>query len=107
MRLADRLVSEPAFQLVAVSCGSGGDENLEDLARETRQFLAARQLAISAWSLSDPLAASLFASTYGLEAFPTTYLIGPDARVRRVWTGYRSSDEAEIAATIVTLLKER
>jgi thiol-disulfide isomerase/thioredoxin len=107
VRLADRLVSEPAFQLVAVSCGSGGDENLEDLARETRQFLAARQLAISAWSLSDPLAASLFASTYGLEAFPTTYLIGPDARVRRVWTGYRSSDEAEIAATIVTLLKER
>ncbi|MCE9629406.1 MAG: TlpA family protein disulfide reductase [Planctomycetia bacterium] len=107
VRIADRLAGEPAFQLVAVSCGSGGDETLDDLARETREFLAARQLAVSAWALSDPLAASLFASAYGLEAFPTTYLIGPDARVRRVWTGYRSSDEADIAAAIVTLLKEQ
>jgi hypothetical protein len=42
-----------------------------------------------------------------LEAFPTTYLVGPDARVRRVWTGYRSSDEADIAAAIVAILKEQ
>ena len=30
-----------------------------------------------------------------------------DARVRRDWTGYRSSDEADIAAAILVLLKEQ
>jgi cytochrome c biogenesis protein CcmG/thiol:disulfide interchange protein DsbE len=104
VRIAERLAEEPRFQFVAVSCGSGGDD--ADLGRETRAFLAARQLPITAWALSDPLAAALFASAYGLEAFPTTYLIGADARVRRVWTGYRASDEADIAAAIVAALKE-
>ena len=37
---------------------------------------------------------------------PTTYLIGPDSRVRRVWNGYRSSDEADMAAAILRLLQE-
>lgn len=104
VRIAERLAGEPRFQFVAVSCGSGGDD--ADLGRETKAFLAARQLPIAAWALSDPLATALFASAYGLEAFPTTYLIGADARVRRVWTGYRASDEADIAAAIVTALKE-
>jgi thiol-disulfide isomerase/thioredoxin len=105
VRIATSLATEPRFQLVAVSCGSGGDDG--DLRRETTAFLAARQLAIAAWGFADPLATTLFASAYGLEAFPTTYLVGPDARVRRVWTGYRSSDEADIAAAIVAILKEQ
>jgi len=105
VRTAERLAGEPRFQLVAVSCGAGTDD-AADLARDTRQFLSARQLAIPAWGFADPLAMSLFASAYGLEAFPTTYLIGPDRRVRRVWTGYRGSDEADIAASIVALLRE-
>ena len=88
-----------------MSCGSGGNDG--DLRRETTAFLAARQLAIAAWGFADPLAMTLFASAYGLEAFPTTYLVGPDARVRRVWTGYRSSDEPDIAAAIVAILKEQ
>lgn len=104
VRIAGSLAEEPRFQLVAVSCGAGGDD--ADLARETAGFLAARHLPIEAWAFSDPLAASLFASAFGLEAFPTTYLIGTDGRVRRVWTGYRSRDEAEIAAAILAALKE-
>jgi thiol-disulfide isomerase/thioredoxin len=104
VRIAERLAKEPRFQLVAVSCGSGGDG--DDLGSETKAFLTSRQLPIAAWGFADPLATTLFASAYGLEAFPTTYLIGPDARVRRVWTGYRSSDEADIAASIVVLLRE-
>ncbi len=104
VRIAGSLAAERRFQLVAVSCGAGGDD--ADLARETAAFLEARQLPIEAWAFTDPLAASLFASAHGLEAFPTTYLIGPDGRVRHVWTGYRSRDEAEIAAAIVAMLKE-
>lgn len=105
VRIAQRLSGEPRFQLIAVSCGSGGDD--ADLARETASFLTARQLPIAAWGFSEAVAALHFSMACGLEAFPTTYLIGPDTRVRRVWTGYRSSDEADIAAAIVALLKEQ
>ena len=58
-----------------------------------------------AYVFSDPVAADLLATTLGLEALPATYLIGPDATVRRVWIGYRPRDEAEIAAAIVAALK--
>jgi len=105
VRISQRLNEEPRFQLIAVSCGSGGDD--ANLARETTSFLSARQLPIAAWGFSEAVIATHFSLAYGLEAFPTTYLIGPDARVRRVWTGYRSSDEADIAAAILVLLKEQ
>jgi thiol-disulfide isomerase/thioredoxin len=105
VRISQRLNEEPRFQLIAVSCGSGGDD--ANLARETTSFLAARQLPIAAWGFSEAVIATHFSLAYGLEAFPTTYLIGPDARVRSVWTGYRSSDEADIAAAILVLLKEQ
>jgi thiol-disulfide isomerase/thioredoxin len=105
VRISQRLNEEPQFQLIAVSCGSGGDD--ANLARETTSFLSARQLPIAAWGFSEAVIATHFSLAYGLEAFPTTYLIGPDARVRRVWTGYRSSDEADIAAAILVLLKEQ
>jgi len=105
VRIAQRLAGEPRFQFIAISCGSGGDD--ADLARETTSFLAARQLPIAAWGFSEAVVATHLSLAYGLEAFPTTSLIGPDARVRRVWTGYRSSDEADIAAAILVLLKEQ
>jgi cytochrome c biogenesis protein CcmG, thiol:disulfide interchange protein DsbE len=104
-RLAGRLAAEPAFQLVAVACGSGGEEP-DELAHDTHEFLTSQNLSIRVWAFGTPLAASLFASAYGLEAFPTTYLIGPDARVRRVWRGYRPADEADIAAAVLAALKE-
>jgi thiol-disulfide isomerase/thioredoxin len=102
-RLASRLADEPSFQLLAVSCGS---DDPDEVARETRAYLEARQLPLAAWAFADPLARSLFASAHGLSGLPTTYLVGPDARVRRVWVGYRSRDEADMAAAIVELLKE-
>lgn len=102
-RLATQLDREPRFQLVAVSCGSG---DLDELAAETSAFLVEHNLPLRPWGFADPLARSLFASTYGLDAFPTTYLLGPDARVRQVWVGYRSRDEAEMAQAVLRLMKE-
>jgi thiol-disulfide isomerase/thioredoxin len=106
-RLAARLTGEARFQLVAISCGSTGDEPAEALAAETRGFLAGQRLAIDAWVFADPLAFSVFASQVNLEAFPTTFLVGPDARVRAVWVGYRPGDEAAMAAAVLALLKEQ
>jgi len=102
VRMAARLASEPGFQFVPVSCGSG---DYEDLAADTRDYLARNNLPVTAWAFPDPVAASVFASAYGLQAFPTTYLIGPDTRIERVWVGYRPRDEADMAAALVEALK--
>lgn len=104
VRIARRLAAEPRFQLIAVSVGSGGDD--ADLASETRSFLASRQMPIAAWGFTEAVAATHFSLAFELRGVPATYLVGPDSRIRRTWTGYRSSDEADMAAAIVGLLKE-
>lgn len=103
-RLATQLADEPRFQLVAVSCGT---DDLDELAATTAAYLVEHKLPLRPWGFADPPARSLFASAYGLEAFPTTFLIGPDSRVRQVWVGYRSRDEADIAQAVLRLLKDR
>ncbi|MFM9195034.1 MAG: TlpA family protein disulfide reductase [Planctomycetia bacterium] len=111
VRLADRLRGEPAFQLVAVSCGGRPPEDMPALAASTTAFLdeAVREpqrSAIEPWSDPDGRVRMIFSASFGFEAFPTTYLIGPDATIRQVWVGYRSRDEADIARALVDLLKE-
>jgi thiol-disulfide isomerase/thioredoxin len=110
VRLADRLRSEPAFQLVAVSCGGRAPEDMAALTESTHAFLKeavspAQRSAIEPWADPDGRTRMIFSASFGFEAFPTTYLIGPDARVRQVWVGYRSSDESDIARAIVAALK--
>lgn len=102
-RLATRLAAEPDFHLLAVSCGS---DDPAELATETRAFLDQSGLAIDAWAFADPLGRATFSAAHGLTALPTTYLVGRDGRVRRVWVGYRARAEAEMAAAIVQLLGE-
>jgi thiol-disulfide isomerase/thioredoxin len=94
-RIAARLSDEARFQLVAVSCGAGGPDDLEEITADTTRFLSRERIAIEPWC--DPR---------GIEAFPTTYLIGADGCIRRVWMGYRSRDEADISAAVVEVLKE-
>lgn len=105
-RLAARLADEPRFQLIAISCGNGGPDDLDDLRAETRRFLASRSLTLEPWADPHGVARLLFQASFGLQAFPTTYLIGPDARIRRVWVGFRERDEADIAQAIMAALKE-
>ena len=104
VRIAQGLADEERFQFVPVSIGVGGED--DDLTAETTRFLASQRLETTAWIFSDPLAGMMFSESIGLTSLPTTYLIGPDARIRRVWNGYRPRDEADIAAAIVSLLKE-
>ena len=108
VRLADRLRNEPVFQLVAVSCSP---EDMATLTESTNAFLKeavspAQRSAIDPWADPDGRTRMIFSASFGFDAFPTTYLIGPDARVRQVWVGYRSRDEADIARAIVAALKE-
>ncbi len=106
IRLAERLQDEPRFQLIAISCGGGGRDDLGQLREETTAFLAAAGLDLDAWA--DPSASTrqAFASQLGFAAYPTTYLIGPDARLLAVWQGYSSTVEAEIARAVAAALKQ-
>jgi thiol-disulfide isomerase/thioredoxin len=105
-RLAERLRAEPAFQLVAVSCGSGGYDDPDRLAALTGDFLAEQRLAIDAWADPDGRVRMIFQSAYAFNAYPTTYLIGPDGRIRAAWSGYRQRDEADMARAVVAALKD-
>lgn len=105
VRLAARLADEPRFQLVAVSCGTGPRDDLEVIREETLSFLRERKLEIVPWADPDGRTRFQFAATMDFSAYPTTYLIGPDATVRKVWVGYRSRDEADIAAAVFALLQ--
>jgi thiol-disulfide isomerase/thioredoxin len=111
VRLADRLRSEPAFQLIAVSCGGRAPEDMASLSESTNAFLReavspSQRSAIEPWADPDGSTRLLFSASFGFDAFPTTYLVGPDATIRQVWVGYRSRDEADIARAIVVTLKE-
>ncbi len=104
-RIAGRLAKEPAFQLVAVSCGGGGPDEITEITDTTRGFLAQQKIALDAWVDPSGMARLIAAETLGFSAYPTTYLVGPDARVRAVWVGYRSRDEADMARAIVEALR--
>jgi thiol-disulfide isomerase/thioredoxin len=106
-RIAGRLAEEPAFQLVAVSCGGSGPDEITEITDTTRAFLAQQKIALDAWADPSGMARMIAAETLGFSAYPTTYLVGPDARVREVWIGYRSRDEADMARAVVEALRER
>ena len=105
VRLAARLADEPRFQFVAVSCGTGPRDDLDVIREETLSFLRERKLELVPWADPDGRTRFQFAATMDFSAYPTTYLIGPDATVRQVWVGYRSRDEADIATAVITLLR--
>ena len=103
-RLADRLADEPRFQLLAVSCGFDGPDDLEQLQQSTQQFLAKQQIRLDTWGDPTGFARMAVSETLGFDAFPTTYLIGPDGLVHAAWVGYRARDEADMARAILALL---
>jgi len=105
-RLASRLADEPRFQLIAVSCGGGKRDDVDQLRSETEAFLKSTRIAISPWA--DPTGDTRlrFTKVFGFRAYPTTYLIGPDKKILAIWTGYSPSVETQIAQSVARSLKQ-
>ncbi|MDO7689048.1 MAG: TlpA family protein disulfide reductase [Pirellulales bacterium] len=105
-RLASRLADDPRFQLIAVSCGGGKRDDLDQLRSETEAFLASTRIALSPWA--DPTGATRlrFTEAFGFRAYPTSYLIGPDQKILAIWTGYSPSVETQIAQSVARSLKQ-
>lgn len=102
-RLASRLATDRRFQLIAVAC-----DQLEpaELGPSVTRFLDDRRIELDAWVDPGGAAQAILAERHGFASLPTSYLIGADGRVLRVWVGYRSGDEADMARTILAALKE-
>ena len=105
-RLASRLADEPSFQLIAVSCGGGKRDDVDQLRSETEAFLKSTRIAISPYA--DPTGDTRlrFTKVFGFRAYPTTYLIGPDKKILAIWTGYSPSVEIQIAQSVSRSLKQ-
>ena len=106
VRLATRLAEEPRFQLIAVSCGGSGPDDLSSLRQDTIAFLTSKDLVLDTWADPSGQTRQAFAEQLGFNAFPTTYLIGPDSRVLAVWRGYSPQVETEMAQAVAAALKQ-
>ena len=105
-RLASRLTDEPRFQLIAVSCGGGNRDDLDQLRSETEAFLASTRIALSPWADPTGNTRLRFTKAFGFRAYPTTYLIGSDQKILAIWTGYSPSVETQIAQSVARSLKQ-
>jgi len=105
-RLASRLSGEPRFQLIAVSCGGGARDDLDQLRSDTAAFLTSTGINISPWADPSGETRFNFSEAFDFGAYPTTYLIGADRRVSAIWTGYSPSVETQIAQAVARSLKD-
>ena len=105
-RLASRLSGEPRFQLIAVSCGGGARDDLDQLGSDTAAFLTSTGIKISPWADPSGETRFNFSEAFDFGAYPTTYLIGADRRVIAIWTGYSPSVETQIAQAVARSLKD-
>lgn len=101
-RLAERLADEQYFQLVAIACDQ---ERPDMLIPQVSEFLKKQSIDIDVWIDPDSSIQKLFAQQFGFHSLPTSYLIGGDGRIQKVWIGYNSDDESEMAQAIVQALK--
>lgn len=108
VKLHDTLSGNPHFRLYAVSCGSGADEDVDELRSETQKFLEANRFSIP--THHDPGAASRRALAMVLApeefAYPTTIVVDPKGVIRGSWIGYDPAAQREMHALIEDLLHE-
>ena len=58
------------------SCGPGGPDDRDEIAADTGRFLDRSRITLDPWCDPAGMTRSIFATAYGFEAFPTTYLVG-------------------------------
>ena len=104
--LAARFADRPEFRIYAVSCGQGGDEDLESLRGTTEEFLEIAKVDLPTYA--DQNQASRQALSLVLEdhqfGYPTTILLDRSGAIRGLWRGYQRGTEIEMLRAIESLL---
>lgn len=99
--------SDPGFQFFSISA-NGNPLDDTGLAASTIEFLKQHQATFATYR--DPQAETRRAVEVALETdqfgYPTTLLIGPDQKLRGVWSGYVPGDEKDVQRVIEKVLQE-
>ena len=97
---------QTAFRLLAVSCGSGGPEDLAALRTDTSDLLDQANISMPTYADPDRISRQEVERVVGFEGYPTTLLIDRRGDIRRVWTGFVPGNEVEMREMIAQLLAE-
>jgi thiol-disulfide isomerase/thioredoxin len=104
--LNGRFREHEAFQLFAVSCGSGYDTDLAELTDETTAFLRQQEFEVPTYA--DPEAVTRIAVQEVLGgtsfSYPTTLVLDKSGVIRGVWVGYMPGEERDVEALVEKLL---
>ena len=104
--MAEQWRERDDFRLLAVSCWGDGNEELEPLRYETREYLAGRGLKLPTYADTSRATRRSVQSLGGFEGYPTTVLLDRQGIVRAVWTGYWPGLETRVRQVVESLLAE-
>jgi cytochrome c biogenesis protein CcmG/thiol:disulfide interchange protein DsbE len=104
--LAKRYDDHDDFRLVTISCPAGFEENLDELAASTADYLRYANLSVPAYADADgTLRAGLREVDAFDDMFPVTLLLDRHGVIRAVWDGH--APEQELERLIASLLVQR
>lgn len=108
VQMHSQLRGRDDFVFVSVSCGASEDDDLKQLADETRAFLESSSATFPAYH--DPQGASRYAVQAALKlegfGYPTTLVVDRRGVIRGMWQGYAAGDETSLRKLIDKLLAE-
>jgi len=107
VELRQRFAGQKAFQLLAVSCPSVGDDDAASLKEETAAFLKRMKLDLPTFHDPDQTTLDKISPVIAFDGFPTTLLLDRHGVIRAVWVGYWSGIEAEMERHVGMVLDEK
>lgn len=109
VELWDRYRGNADFELLSVSSSGSAPEDVEDVRKETAQYLKANGVAMPTYIDVDGTSRQAVAALNGKGGFgyPTTVLLDRQGVVRGLWTGYSPGVERSMANGISKLLADK
>jgi thiol-disulfide isomerase/thioredoxin len=96
-----------SFRLLAVSCGRGVQENVEQLRADTKAYLDQQNIDLPAYADPNFISRNAVNEASRFEGYPTTLLLDRQGVIRSMWVGYRLGVEAEMEEQIDRVLAEQ
>ncbi len=104
--MSTKFQDQPAFKLLAVSCGEHANQDPRVLRRDTEEFLRRQNLRIPVYADPGEVTRSAIDDVVGFHDYPTTLIIDRAGRIRGVWVGYKPGVEDDMQQLVVRLLAE-
>jgi thiol-disulfide isomerase/thioredoxin len=104
--LADKYRDRSDFELLAVSCGSGGDDTSQSLRPATEAFLQDRKLDVATYFDPQGYTRREVDKVAGFEGYPTTLVLDRQGVIRGMWVSYEPGTERHIGELVAKLLAE-